>query len=46
MRDEWLESQGVVVLRLPEYAIKKDVKNLVRYNVKLLKFIKPMYKLT
>lgn len=46
LRDEWLESQGVVVLRLPEYAIKKDVKNLVRYNVKLLKFIKPMYKLT
>ena len=23
-----------VVLRLPEYAIKKDVKNLVRYNIK------------
>lgn len=46
LRDEWLESQGVVVLRLPEYAIKKDVKNLVRYNIKLLKFIKPMYKFT
>lgn len=45
LRDEWLESQGVVVLRLPEYAIKKDVKNLVRYNIKLLKFIKPVYNL-
>lgn len=46
LRDEWLESQGVVVLRLPEYAIKKDVKNLVRYNINLLNFIKPIYKFT
>lgn len=40
IRDEWLESQGVLVLRLPEYAIRKDVRNLVKYNVKLLNFIK------
>ena len=46
MRDEWLEEQGIVVIRLPEHAIRNDVKGLVKYVVKLLKFIKPMYKFT
>ena len=46
MRDEWLEEQGIIVIRLPEHAIRNDVKGLVKYVVKLLKFIKPMYKFT
>ena len=46
MRDEWLEEQGIVVIRLPEHAIRNDAKSLVKYVVKLLKFIKPMYKFT
>ena len=46
MRDEWLKEQGIIVIRLPEHAIRNDVKGLVKYVVKLLKFIKPMYKFT
>lgn len=40
MRDEWLEEQGLIVIRLPEYAIRKNAKGLVEYTVKLLKFIR------
>ena len=46
IRDEWLEEQGIIVIRLPEHVIRNDVKGLVKYVVKLLKFIKPMYKFT
>ena len=39
MRDEWLEEQRIIVIRLPEHAIRNDVKGLVKYVVKLLKFV-------